>query len=81
MSRYKKRWDREPRVIFVKDTGVFAVGETRVKADTALLLLLDAIKIVVYSESFGGPNPMSKDLINFILNWEVERYRSSILKG
>ena len=41
----------------------------------------DAIKIAVFSESFGGPLPMAEDQIFFILDWEVERYRSSVLNG
>lgn len=38
-------------------------------------LFNDAVKIAVYSESFGGPLHMEDDLIDFIVNWEVESYR------
>jgi hypothetical protein len=36
------------------------------------------VKIAVYSESFGGPCFMPQAKIDFINNWEVERYRSSV---
>ncbi len=41
----------------------------------ARLLYRDAQKITWYSEAFGGPQPMTQELIDFILNWEAETYR------
>jgi rhamnose utilization protein RhaD (predicted bifunctional aldolase and dehydrogenase) len=75
---YIKQWKRRPQGILVKGLGLFAVGENEKKADNALALLLDSIKIAVYCESFGGVFPMSRELIIFIRDWEVEHYRAKV---
>jgi hypothetical protein len=41
-------------------------------------LFLDTVSIAVYTESFGGPRFMDDAMIDFIRNWEVEKYRSSV---
>ena len=43
--------------------------------DNARLLYKDAQKITWYSQSFGGPLPLSDELVDFITNWEAESYR------
>lgn len=71
----------KPRITFVKDLGMFACGMTEKEAETAQAVMLDAVKVVAYAESFGGVSPMSKELVDFILGWEVERYRSKVSLG
>lgn len=63
-----------PKVVCVQNRGAFAFGEK------ALLLFLDTVKVSVFAESFGGVRFMDDEMIDFIRNWEVERYRSSVLK-
>src|SRR5699024_3785305 len=75
---YRAKYNVFPKVIFVKGMGMFAVGSSRRDAATVESVWLDAIKIAVYSESFGGYQPMSDELIDFITNWEVESYRSKV---
>ena len=67
-----------PKIIAVKDIGVFALGNTKKECDTAAVLFLDAVKISVYSESFGGYLHLSNELTDFIVNWEGENYRQKI---
>lgn len=43
--------------------------------DNARLLYKDAQKITWYSEAFGGPLPLSGELVDFITHWEAESYR------
>ncbi|GAH95603.1 unnamed protein product, partial [marine sediment metagenome] len=43
-----------------------------------MLLFLDALKIAVYTESFGGYRFMDKEQIDFIKNWKVEKFRSKV---
>ncbi len=78
LKTFMNKWGKIPQGILVKDIGLFAVGATGKKADTALALILDSIRIAVYSESFGGPNPMTEDQIIFIRDWEVESFRAKI---
>ena len=68
----------KPKIIFVQGLGMFSCGLTMKEAVTAQTVMLDAIKVVAYAESFGGVSPMPQFLIDFIVNWEVESYRSKV---
>ena len=80
VAAYNEKWKREPQAVFVKGMGMFAVGDTDKKAYSALALMLDTVKIAVYSRSFGGALPMTDELIIFIRDWEVEHYRAKVSK-
>jgi NAD(P)-dependent dehydrogenase (short-subunit alcohol dehydrogenase family) len=67
-----------PKIIAVQGIGCFALGKTKKECDTAAALFLDAVKISVYAESFGGYLPLPQDFTDFIVNWEVESYRQKI---
>jgi len=68
----------KPKITFVAGLGMFSCGMTMKEAVTAQTVMLDAIKVVAYAESFGGVSPMPQFLIDFIVNWEVESYRSKV---
>lgn len=68
----------QPKIVFVRDLGMFSCGMSAQEAATAQSVMLDAIKVVAYAESFGGVSPMPGFLIDFIVNWEVESYRSKV---
>lgn len=78
---YEAKYNVAPKVVFIEKLGMFAIADTKKAAQTVTEVWLDAIKIAVYSESFGGQAPMSDDLIDFIVNWEVESYRSKVAAG
>jgi rhamnose utilization protein RhaD (predicted bifunctional aldolase and dehydrogenase) len=67
-----------PKIAAVQGVGVFGIGPSEKAAALALELFTDALKVAVYTEAFGGPRFMSRDQIDFINTWEVERYRSNI---
>lgn len=75
------RAGRIPKIVAVQGMGVFGIGSSDKAAALALELFADAVKVAVYTESFGGPRFMPHDQIDFINNWEVERYRSRISAG
>lgn len=68
----------KPKIIFAKGLGMFSCGMTLQEAATAQEVMIDAIKVVAYAESFGGVSVMPDFLIDFIVNWEVESYRSKV---
>ncbi len=68
----------KPKIVFVESLGMFSCGANLKEASTAEAVFLDAIKITVFAESFGGVSPMPRFLIDFIINWEVESYRSKV---
>ncbi len=80
VAGYNVKWKREPQAVFVKGIGLFTVGDTGEKSASALALMIDTVKIAVYSESFGGVQPMTEELIVFIRDWEVEHYRAKVGK-
>jgi rhamnose utilization protein RhaD (predicted bifunctional aldolase and dehydrogenase) len=67
-----------PRVVVVRGLGAFACAKSAAAADNAILLYTDACKVSAYAENFGGALHMTREKIDFIRNWEVEKYRSSV---
>ncbi len=67
-----------PKVVFVCGVGMFVIGKNPKDAATVTDVWLDAVKILVYSRSFGGIRPMAPEMVDFIANWEVESYRSKV---
>jgi len=76
--QYVSQKKRTPKLVAIRGLGVFGVGANEKSARLAIELFLDAVKIAVYAESFGGGRAMTQDQIDFINNWEVESYRSKI---
>jgi rhamnose utilization protein RhaD (predicted bifunctional aldolase and dehydrogenase) len=72
---------RLPKIAAVQGLGIFGLGNSEKTASTAVELFNDAAKVAVYAESFGGVLFMTRDKIDFINNWEVERYRSKVSSG
>ena len=67
-----------PKIAAVCGVGCFALGKTKKECDVAADLFLDAVKIAVYANSFGGCLHLSKELTEFIINWEGESYRQKV---
>ena len=80
-AAYQTRNRRLPKIIGLKDTGFYACGRSQQEADIAAAVFLDALKVYVYGESFGGARPMCDALVREINHWEVERYRKSVSFG
>lgn len=77
-KEFKEKNHFLPKVVFVKGVGMFAIGKNPKDSSTVTDVCLDAIKILVYSKSFGGIRPMAPHMVDFISNWEAESYRSGI---
>ena len=75
MEAFAGRHGFLPQVIAVEKLGVVTAGKSEKTARAAADLFLDGVKIAVYSRSFGGPLFLSREMIAFISNWEVEAYR------
>ncbi len=67
-----------PKIVFVKGIGMFAIGNNDKDASTVTSVWLDAVKISSYAKNFGGVRHMAPDMVDFIVNWEVESYRSKV---
>lgn len=78
ISDFEKKNGYKAKIIFVKDVGMFAIGINEKNAKVVSDVWLDAVKISVYAQSFGGLRPMAPEMVDFIANWEVESYRSKV---
>jgi rhamnose utilization protein RhaD (predicted bifunctional aldolase and dehydrogenase) len=78
---FSERHGYGPKLAAVRGLGVFGIGGNEKSAALAVDLFRDAAKIAACTEAFGGPRYMTQDQIDFINNWEVERYRSKISTG
>ena len=76
-----QKFGYQPKVMLIKGIGLVAVGDNAAQCDIILDVFEDAMKIAFFSESFGGPHPMTQAQIDFIDNWEVENYRRSVAAG
>ncbi len=78
---FRERRGFDPRIVFLRGVGMFSVGATEKDAETAESVFLDAMKIAVYAENFGGASHMTPALADFIIHWEVESYRAKVSGG
>jgi rhamnose utilization protein RhaD (predicted bifunctional aldolase and dehydrogenase) len=75
---HKEKTGRIPKIIAVQSLGIFGLANSEKAVDNSLELFKDTQKVAVYAESFGGQRFMTREMIDFINNWEIERYRSQI---
>jgi rhamnose utilization protein RhaD (predicted bifunctional aldolase and dehydrogenase) len=75
-KKHVEKTGRIPKIAALQDTGIFGLGISPKAASLAVELFNDAIKVAVYTRSFGGPRFMEADKIQFINTWEVEQFRS-----
>lgn len=77
---FEKKEGFFPRIIVLKGEGVIACHDSLSRTETALKLFGDNLKIALYTKVFGGIHFMPKENVDFIRNWEVEKYRASQAK-
>ena len=70
-----------PRVILEEGGGLTVVDENEKLVKIVRDVYLDMMKISYLSRQFGGPHLMTPDQVNYIKDWEVERYRRKVAKG
>jgi rhamnose utilization protein RhaD (predicted bifunctional aldolase and dehydrogenase) len=78
LKKHTEKAGRLPKAVAVQGLGLFGLGSSEKAAANAVELFNDAVKVGVYTESFGGPLFMPPEQVAFINNWEVERYRSKV---
>lgn len=78
LEEFEKKYKYLPKIIFAKGVGMLAIGNSNKDVETVSEVWLDAVKISVYAQNFGGVRHMAPDMVDFIVNWEVESYRSKV---
>jgi len=80
LPRFLNEYGYPPKVIVIRDMGVFAVDDTCSAADTVLDVFEDNIRICHYALKCGGIKFLTPEQVAFIDNWEVENYRRKVAK-
>lgn len=70
-----------PRIVAIEGRGVVAATPTERKTEVAYLLFRNALAIAAYAESFGGSQFMPPEQVEFVRNWEVEKFREKQSTG
>ena len=78
LPRFKEEYGFTPKIIVIKDHGIFAIAESYSSAESALDVYEDLIKISHYASRCGGIKFLSPEQVSFIDKWEVENYRRKI---
>ena len=67
---------KTPKVICIRGIGCILTSDNAQGVATLEDVMMDSCLISLYSEKFGGQNPMTPAQVQFIDTWEVEQYRS-----
>ncbi len=67
-----------PKVLVIKDMGIFAVAESYASAEACLDVYEDLIMICYYASQCGGIKFLTPEQVAFIDQWEVENYRRKV---
>ncbi len=81
LPAFRKEYGYMPKVVVIRDAGIFAVEDTVSAAETVLDVYEDMIRIVSLSSGAGGTKTLTPDEVAFIDQWEVENYRRKIAQA
>ena len=76
VASYEAEHGKKPKTLLVQNRGIVSCGDSEKVAHLSGLLFRDAVKVSVFAGNFGGVQFMPQDKIDFINNWEVEKYRA-----
>ncbi len=78
LPHFKAEYGYLPRIVVIKDMGIFAVAESYSSAEAALDVYEDLVRISHYASYCGGIKFLSPEQVSFIDQWEVENYRRKV---
>lgn len=81
LPRFISEYGYEPKVIVIKNMGVFAFEDSVSAAESVLDVYEDLIRISHYALQCGGIKTLSPEQVSFIDKWEVENYRRKVAKA
>jgi rhamnose utilization protein RhaD (predicted bifunctional aldolase and dehydrogenase)/NAD(P)-dependent dehydrogenase (short-subunit alcohol dehydrogenase family) len=78
LPHFQNEYGYSPKVIIIKDMGVFAFAENYSSAEACLDVYEDLVKISYYALQWGGIKFLTPEQVAFIDQWEVENYRRKV---
>jgi NAD(P)-dependent dehydrogenase (short-subunit alcohol dehydrogenase family)/rhamnose utilization protein RhaD (predicted bifunctional aldolase and dehydrogenase) len=80
LPRFKNEYGYLPKVVVIKDLGIFAIDDSYAAAESVLDVYEDLITISHYAQQWGGIKFLTPEQVSFIDQWEVENYRRKVAK-
>jgi rhamnose utilization protein RhaD (predicted bifunctional aldolase and dehydrogenase)/NAD(P)-dependent dehydrogenase (short-subunit alcohol dehydrogenase family) len=80
LPRFQNEYGYLPKVVIIKDMGIFAIEDNYAAAESVLDVFEDLISISHYALQCGGIKFLTPDQVAFIDQWEVENYRRKAAK-
>ena len=81
LPRFKSEYGYLPKVIIIKDMGVFTADDSYAAAEAVMDVYEDLIKVSHYALQCGGIKFLTPEQAAFIDQWEVESYRRKIARS
>jgi rhamnose utilization protein RhaD (predicted bifunctional aldolase and dehydrogenase)/NAD(P)-dependent dehydrogenase (short-subunit alcohol dehydrogenase family) len=81
LPHFKDEYGYLPKVVVIRDMGVFVIDDSYSSAETVLDVYEDLIKISHYAQQCGGIKFLTPEQVAFIDQWEVENYRRQVAKS
>jgi rhamnose utilization protein RhaD (predicted bifunctional aldolase and dehydrogenase)/NAD(P)-dependent dehydrogenase (short-subunit alcohol dehydrogenase family) len=81
LPHFVNEYGYNPKVLVIKDMGIFAIAENYASAEACLDVYEDLIRISYYASFCGGIKFLTPEQVSFIDQWEVENYRRKISKA
>jgi NAD(P)-dependent dehydrogenase (short-subunit alcohol dehydrogenase family)/rhamnose utilization protein RhaD (predicted bifunctional aldolase and dehydrogenase) len=78
LPHFIAEYGHAPKVLIIKDMGVFAIAESYASAETCLDVYEDLVRISYYASQCGGIKFLTPEQVSFIDQWEVENYRRKV---
>jgi rhamnose utilization protein RhaD (predicted bifunctional aldolase and dehydrogenase)/NAD(P)-dependent dehydrogenase (short-subunit alcohol dehydrogenase family) len=78
LPHFLNEYGYPPKIIVIKDMGIFAFNETAAGAEICLDIYEDLIKVCHYASQAGGIKSLIPEQVSFIDKWEVENYRRKV---
>jgi len=78
LPHFISEYGYSPKVLVIKDMGIFAIAESFASAEACLDVYEDLIRISYYTSQCGGIKFLTPEQVAFIDQWEVENYRRKV---
>lgn len=78
INRFQQRWGQDPRVFYLLNHGLVALGQTPREVENITAMAVKAARILAGTTGFGGPNFISQQDVERITSRPDEEYRRKL---
>lgn len=81
VDAYMAKWGQFPKVIYMQNHGVIALGASPAEALNVTQMAIKAARMRLGAFQAGGINPLSPEIVSHLLGRPDEKYRQQMLAG